>query len=140
MAVTVNFPKEFKKLLGNAGIDLATADIRAIPLTDAYTFADTHQFASSLSGEVTTNGGTRLALTTESWALSGSYARFDCDDLVWTSSGTLVIRQVAIVNYEGSSGDSDREIICVLTNDADLTAASGLDIVWQTPSGLFEIR
>lgn len=140
MAVTAQFTDKFKDYLGDGGIDLNTADLRMAPLTNAYTFDAAHEFADDLSGEVTTNGGSRVSLSGESWGIVSNKGRFDCDDIVWTASGgSLTIRQGAMLDYTGSSGDSDRELLAVFSNDADLTAADGFDIAFQTPNGLFEL-
>lgn len=141
MTITVQFYKNFKDYLGDGAINLNTADTRMIPLTVTYTFAQTHQFASSLTNEVTTNGGTRVALTGETWALATNNGRFDCDDVAWTASGgSLTIRQMALVDYTGSSADTDRELIALFSSDVDLTAGDGTQVKLLTPSGLFEIQ
>jgi hypothetical protein len=141
MPVTANFYRTFKDYLGDGGINLNTADLRVIPLTVTYTFNQAHQFVSSLTGEVTTNGGTRLTLASETWALATNNARLDCEDIAWTASGaSLTIRQFALVDYTGSSGDADRELIALFTNDADLVAGEGTQVKFTTPNGLFEIQ
>ena len=143
MAVSVTFFKSFKDYLGDGAINLNTADLRAIPVLN-YTFDHTDDFVDDVTGsEVTTNGGSRIALTGESWALSSNNGRFDCDDITFTAAGgSLVIDGFILADYTGSSADTDREVICHVDNSTgtDLTAADGLDIVFQTPSGLFEIQ
>lgn len=140
MAVTVAFYNPGKVHLG-AGCNLSTGTFQAIPLTNTYTFSAAHQYASSLTNEVTTNGGTRVTLTTTSWALSGSNARFDCDDLAWTAAGgSLTIRKVAIVDYTGTPADAALPLICLLTSDADLTAGVSTQVKILTPNGLFEFQ
>jgi hypothetical protein len=52
----------------------------------------------------------------------------------------MTMRQFALVDYTGSSGDSDRDLIGLFVNDADLSPGDGTDALWQTPSGLFEIQ
>lgn len=141
MTISVQFYKNGKLYFGAGSINLNTADIRAIPLTSSYTFNQAHDFANDLTNEVTTNGGSRLALTGESWALSGNNALFDCDDLAWTASGgDLTIRHVALVDYTGSSGDSDRELLALISSSVDLTAGNGTQVKLLTASGLFEIQ
>lgn len=141
MALTFTATKSGKDYLGDGSLNLNTADLRAVPLSSSYTFSQTHDFANDLTNEVTTNGGTRVALTGESWALSGNNGRFDCDDIVWTASGgTLTWRNVAIVDYTGSSGDADRELLFILASDVDVSAGDGTQSKILTPNGLFEIQ
>lgn len=141
MAITAQFYPSFKDYLGDGGINLNTADLRAVPLTNTYSFNTAHDFANDLTNEVTTNGGTRVALTGESWALSSNNGRFDADDIAWTASGgTLTIRKVALVDYTGSSGDTDRELAALLTFDADASAGDATQVKILTPNGVFEIQ
>jgi hypothetical protein len=112
-----------------------------VPLTNAYTLVQTHQFATSLTGEVTTNGGARVNLTTTSWFLSGNNGRYDCDDVVWTASGgSLTIRKFAVIDFSGSPADSAAELICLVENDADLVAGDSTQVKFLTPNGLFEFQ
>lgn len=141
MTVTVTFTSKAKDYLGDGALNLNTADLRAIPFTASHTPSVSHDFADDITNEVTTNGGARVALTGESWALSGNNGRFDCDDIAWTaSSGALTIRGFALVDYTGGSADSDRELICYVVNDADLVAGDGTQVKFLTPNGLFEIQ
>lgn len=140
MAVTVSVFNNFKLRLGEGLFNLGTNTLVAIPMTNTYTFSAAHNFISSLTNEVTTNGGTRVTLTTVSWALSGNNALLDCDDITWTASGgSLTIRKVAIANNTTGTSDADRELLFLLTADADLTAGSGAQIKITTPSGLIQI-
>lgn len=141
MAVTVSFTDKIIDYLGDGGINLNTASTRAIPLTSAYTFSAGHNFASSLSGEVTASGGSRFVISAPSWSIVSNEGVYDTEDIFWSASGgTLTIRQFAHVDYTGSSSDADRELLAVYTNDSDLSAADGFTITFQTPNGLFKIR
>lgn len=147
MAITVQFPKSAKDYLGDGSLNLNTADLRAIPLNaiNAYTLDHTDVFVADIASigsiEVTTNGGSRVALTTKTWALSGNNGRYDCDDIAWTASGgTLSIGQVVIADYTGSTGDSDREFVALLTFDALASAGVGTQVKVLTPNGLWDIQ
>jgi hypothetical protein len=140
MAVTVQFYRKFADYLGDGGLNLNTADLRLIPLAAAYSFNAAHDFADDLTNEVTTNGAARVALTGESWALAGDHGRLDCNDIVQTAAGgTLAIDRHALVDYTGSSGDADRELLA-LFNHLGASAGDGASITIQTPNGLFELR
>ena len=140
MAVTLQSYNNFKLRLGEGLFNLSTNELRAVPLLNTYTFAASHVFISSLTNEVTTNGGTRVQLSTVTWALSGNNALLDSDDIPWTASGgSLTIRKVAIVNYSTGTTDADRELLFLLTADADLTAGAGAQIKITTPGGLIQI-
>lgn len=140
MAVTVSFTSKFKDYLGDGAINLNTATLYAIPFTNAYTFSAAHDFVDDLTNEVTTNGGARVALSNPTWALNGNNARFDCDNISWTANtGSLTIRGFIVADYTGSSADTDRELLFEVRNDADLTAGVGTQVLFSTPSGLFEI-
>jgi hypothetical protein len=56
------YPKSLKKLL-QGSINLEGADIKALLLTDSYTFVSTHEFISDLTGEVTGGSYARQAVT-----------------------------------------------------------------------------
>lgn len=146
MTVTVVFYKSAKMLIGGANCDLdlvgSTQDFRAIALTNAYSINQAHDFVNDLTNEVTVNiVSSRIALAGETFALSGNNARVDCDDIAFRASGgSMTMRQFALSDYTGSSGDSDRDLLALFTNDSDLVPGDGTDALWQTPSGLFEIQ
>jgi hypothetical protein len=140
MAVTVQFYRKFADYLGDGALNLNTADLRLIPLAAAYSFNAAHDFADDLTNEVTANGAARIALAGESWALAGDQGRFDCADIVQTAAGgTLAIDHHALVDYTGSTGDSDRELLALFSH-AGASAPDGFTITIQTPNGLFELR
>lgn len=145
MAVTVTFYKSAKILIGGAACDLdlvgSTTDLRAVAATNT-AINQAHDFLNDISGEVSLNiVSSRIALAGESFALSGNNARVDCDDIAFRASGgAMTMRQFHLCDWTGSSGDSDRDLIALFQNDADLVPGDGTDALWATPSGLFELQ
>lgn len=122
--------------LAQAGINLSTADVRALLVTSAYTpDYDVHEFVSNLTNEVVTNGAARVALTTKSLTLDtvNDKAKFTCDPIEFgpASGGTIVARRMILYVY--NAADSAAILIgAVLLDDTaggtDVTAAVGQKI------------
>lgn len=136
MAVALVVSTKLCNLLLKSDIDFDSDDIRAVPSVNAYTPNIAHDFADDITNEVTTNGGSRIQLTSQ----AVSNGNFDAADLLDTASGgSLTIRSWTFVLYQGSTGDADREWLWNLKNDADLTAADGFDVGLLFPSGIFNV-
>lgn len=141
MTITFQPTAKFADYLGDGSINFNTADLRLAPTLNAHTFSTAHDFADDITNEVTTLGGTRVALTGESWALAGAHGRFDCDDPAWLAAGgPLTIRKAVLLDYTGSSSDADREYLGLFTFDADAVAGDGTQVKMLTPNGLIEVR
>lgn len=93
--------------LAQAGINLSTADVRALLVTSAYTpNYDTHEFVSSITNEVTTNGAARVALANKSLTADdvNDRAKFSSDPIEFgpASGGTIVARRMILYVHTGN--------------------------------------
>lgn len=141
MAITFQATNKLRDYLGDGSLNFNTADLRIAPTLDAHTFNVAHDFADDITNEVTTFGGTRVALTGESWALAGNVGRLDCDDVAWLAAGgSLTIRKGVLLDYTGSASDADREYLGLFTFSADAVAGDGTQVKMLTPNGLVEIQ
>jgi hypothetical protein len=117
--------------LAQAGINLSTADVRALLVTGAYTpNYDTHEFVSHLTNEVTTNGAARVALANKSLAAddTNDRAKFTCDpvEVGPASGGTIVARRM--IFYVHTGNDATAILLhAVLLDDT----AGGTDVTAQ---------
>lgn len=109
---TMNFYNSFsiEGLIGT--VDLDSHSFVCIPLSASYTPSAAHSRVSDLTGEVTTNGGSRITLTSVTATQSGGVGKFDADDVTFTQSGgsDLVIRYFAIAD-DTPSGDANKPLL-----------------------------
>ncbi|WP_341258198.1 hypothetical protein [Gordonia malaquae] len=138
MAVSAKLYANFHKSIANKEIELDNDTIKVMLCTSAYTpNQGTHQYKSSVTGEVTgtgyTAGGATLASVTAS--VTGNVFKFDADDVSWPSS-TITARYAVI--YDSTPGsDASRPLIGYIDFGADVSTTSGtFQIVWNS-SGIF---
>lgn len=118
----------FKSLLDKL-IDFGTDNIKIMLLDNSYTFnQDTHQFKSSISGEIAgtgyTAGGQTLTSVTVTYDTSTNTIKMDAADPSWPSSTLTGVRKAVI--YDSTPGtDATRPLIVYLESDADLSTTSG---------------
>lgn len=118
--------------LAQAGINLATADVRALLVTSAYVpDYDLHEFVSSVAAaEVTTNGAARVALANKTLTADNTNdrAKFSCDAINFgpAAGGTIVARRMILYVHTGS--DATAPLVgSVLLDDT----AGGTDVTAQ---------
>lgn len=141
MAVSAKLYANFHKSIANKEIELDNDTIKVMLCTSAYTpNQGTHQYKSSVTGEVTgtgyTAGGATLAFTSSTAvSLTGNVFKFDADDVSWPSS-TITARYAVI--YDSTPGsDASRPLIGYIDFGADVSTTSGtFQIVWNS-SGIF---
>ncbi|AKJ72124.1 hypothetical protein WKY82_09340 [Gordonia malaquae] len=138
MAVSAKLYANFHKSIGNKEVDLDSDAIKVMLCTSSYTpNQGTHQYKSSVTGEVTgtgyTAGGATLASVTA--GVTGNVFKFDADDVSWPSS-TITARYAVI--YDSTPGsDASRPLIGYVDFGADVSTTSGtFQIVWNS-SGIF---
>lgn len=128
-----------KKLLMNGGLDLDTHDIR-IALVMSNTTADTEDTKTTISGgtgfttldEMDGAGYARVALTTEAVTDSGTYGKFDADDVTFTSvsAGTRSVTGALIFRF--ITNDTDNVPIAYIDFGGDFAAnGSNIVITWS---------
>lgn len=135
MAVTINLYNVFKlkQFNGNA-LDLDTDTLKVALFTSSYSPALTDTLYSGLTGEVATgNGYTTGGVTVTTPVFSGTTTQlFDCDDFVWTFTGSKAMRYAVIY------GSSSSKLIGYIDFGTDQTSSSGFTIVLNA-SGLLSI-
>ena len=126
---TFNWYNKGKKHLFGT-IDLETApDVRFLLTSSAYTPSSTaHEFVSSITNELTTNGATRVAVTGEGWTepVAGTWM-LDFDNPTWTASGGSIVARYW-VSYIYNASDSAAPLLAWgLLDDtpADVTTTDG---------------
>ena len=141
VATFVFYPNGMKHLLGAIDIVSGITSIYALLTDSSYTYNAAHEFLSSIVGEVTTNGGARIALTNVTIATSGSEIVVDCDDITWTASGGNLTARNMIIYSNVAGTDAGRQLISFHKLDdtnADITATVGRVLKYNVPAtGLF---
>lgn len=108
--------------LGQAGINLLTADIKFIALTAGYTFSDSHQYVSDLGANIVG----RTAVLGSKTLGSVADGVFDAADSVFSALTGSAVTQLVMVKDTGNDATSPLLLI------ADSTKYTGLPL---TPSG-----
>jgi hypothetical protein len=120
-------------LLGNLAV--STDTLQALLVTDAYTFAETHNFVADVSGSEAA-GANRPTLASKTVTIDTANGRVevDCADLTFTSvsSGQTV---GGVVFFKSVTNDADSYLL----GFADVTdlAANGSDITYTVPADGF---
>ena len=117
------YPKA-KQAFESAAIDLTTDTIKAILVSNAYTYSASHQYLSDLGANTI---GTAVTLT----GISVTNGVFDASDLAFTglsSTGTTN----ALVIYKDTGTGSTSPLICYDALTAtDLTSTTQVNIAWD---------
>lgn len=140
MAVTTKVYNAAITSLANKEIDWGSDTIKVILLTSAYTpNQTTHQYQSSLTGEVSgtgyTAGGQTLANKTE--AFVGQQKRFDADDVTWPAS-TITARYAVVVDTTPGSAATN-PLICYVDFGADVVSSGGAFTIQWDATGIFTV-
>lgn len=114
------------------GLDLATADVRVLLVSSAYTYDADHNFVSDITNELSGTGYLRKALTGEVVAEDDTNDRgtFDADDVVWTGAdfGT----PAAAILYLEAGSDATRELITRIALSPSITTNTGsFTVAWS---------
>jgi hypothetical protein len=118
--------------LAQAGINLSTADVRALLVSSAYVpNYDTHEFLSSVvAAELTTNGAARVALANKALAAddANDRAKFSCDPIEFGPAvgGTIPARRM--ITYVHTGNDATAVLLASYLLD---DTAGGTDVVAQ---------
>jgi hypothetical protein len=125
------YPTIFRHLL-KGDVDLDTAEVKVLLLTDSYTFSASHNDVADLSGEVSGSapGYERKVVSvslTEDLASSGTegcFINFDLDnDATWTSA-TFTCRH-AVMYINASDVDANSKLLYYFDLGANQTVSSG---------------
>ena len=124
----------FKKNIMNGNIDLDTDTIMLALCTSSYTpDADTHEFFSSITNEVTGTGytadGQALASGAVTCDTTDDEGVFDADDVTWSTS-TITARYGILHKDTGASTTSP--LIACLDFAADKSSSAGdFKVAWN---------
>lgn len=129
------YPLFFKSLL-NKEVDIDSDNVKIMLLDNSYTFDKTHQYKSSISGEVSGTGyaagGQQLLSVVVSFDAPTNTIKLDAADPSWANSTITGARKAAV--YDSTPGtDASRPLIAYLEADATLSTTSGtLSITFDT--------
>lgn len=138
MAVTAQMAGKFMLSVLNKEVEADADTWRARLVTSSYAFnVDTHQYASSITNELTTTGGYTaggVALTGVSITYDAATNKviFDCDDIV-VSAATISPRGMVIIDATPGS-DATRPILGFVDFGADVPSSGG-DWTYTVPAG-----
>lgn len=120
-----------KRADGTYTFSLSSASIKAVLLdTGTYTFSQSHQYYSDLSGVV----GSAVALTTKTLTVSTDYVLFSADPISFTGlSGAPTIEAIAFY-YDTGVGITS-PLICYIDTATGLPTAAGQTAVTVTQDG-----
>lgn len=138
MAVTAQMAGKFMLSVLNKEVDVDADTFRARLVTSSYTFnVDTHQYASSITNELSTAGGYTaggVALTgvTITYDSATNKVVIDCDDIV-VAAATISPRGMVIIDATPAS-DATRPIVGYIDFGADVPSSGG-DWTYTVPAG-----
>lgn len=124
----------FKVKVSDGNIDLNTDTIKVALVTSSYTpDQDAHDFFDDVTNEVIgtgyTAGGATLANAAVTQDNTNNRAKFDADDVVWSSS-TLTARGAIIYKDTGNAATSP--LICYIDFGSDKSSSgSNFTIQWH---------
>jgi hypothetical protein len=113
----------------NKEVDIDSDNIKIMLLDDSYTFnQDTHQYKSSITGEVTgtgyTPGGQTLTSVTVTYDAATNTIKMDAADPSWPNSTITGVKKAVV--YDATPGtDATRPVIAYLESDTVLSSTSG---------------
>lgn len=129
-------------LMAKGDLDLDTADVRALLVTNAYTPNVDHDYVSDVvANEYNGSGYVRKALTTLAVSLddANNWVKFASDNVVWTALGAGAAAASYIILYKYNASDNAAELICC--GDFTDTNGNGGDFTVNCPTnGWFTIN
>jgi hypothetical protein len=134
-----------KKKIGNATINLASANFRILLVTSASNFATkTLILAGSLTNEIADGNGystSGKALSGRVWTAGASAQqyKFDVDDPVWTATGGAISNiKAAVILTSGASAGARHLLAYASLTSTQFTLSSGNTLTLQmNSSGVF---
>lgn len=116
-----------RQYIGNAAINLDTADIRVMLVKDTYTFDDTDEFLADM-GAVDNGRTTALQNTTNTLGV------FDADDITLTA--TAAAASNALVLFVHTGADATAKLIAYIDTATGLPVTPGaggtVSITWSS--------
>ena len=127
MATPVVYPQFKLKQHNGNGINLASATIKVMIVTSAYTFSNAHQFRSDITNEVSgtnyTAGGTAISGVT--LGLSGGTVQWIFNDITWLQSAGGFSTGRQFVWYEDTGTAATSKLIMCQTEASDFGNVAG---------------
>jgi len=141
VAVTARLYGPALTSLAAGSINFTGSTVKAMLCTSAYTpNQDTHQFKSSVTGEVSgtgyTAGGVTLASKTVAYDTASNTLTLDAADLSWPSS-TITARY--LVFYVSTGTDATSPLIAYVDFGADVTTTNGTFTYTLPATGLVQL-
>ncbi|WP_041537715.1 hypothetical protein [Carboxydothermus hydrogenoformans] len=142
MAVTAKwYGQALKNILSGNGVNWTGDTIKVMLCTSAYTpDQDTHQFKSSVTGEVAgtgyTAGGATLANKTITYDAANNKTILDADDVTWANS-TITARYAVIYKDTGNAATS--LLLGYIDFGADVASSNGNFTIQWDAGGIFTI-
>jgi hypothetical protein len=133
-----------KELIGG-GLNLASATIKMMLLTDSYTpnratqvdYADISANECANGGGYTTGGAT---LASKSYDQTGGVATFTADPVTWTGSGAGIADVHKAVLYIDDGADDALLAYCILETGGEFTVEDGQELtVTPHSSGILSL-
>jgi malate/lactate dehydrogenase len=132
----------FKKDVISGAIDLDTDTLKVMLVTSAYVpNIDTHTKRSDITNEVSgtgyTAGGATLTTPTVSQDNTNDLAKFDADDITWSTS-TITARGAVIYKSRGGASSAD-ELVAYIDFGSDKVSSSGDFIIQWSANGILRL-
>ena len=106
-----------REYLADGTIDLDTHTFKVMLTTSSYTPSASHTVLADVTSEVTNGNGYLTggqALTSVTWAHSGTTATFDAANPAWTASGGSIANIKNAVIYDDTAASDELLCYCVL--------------------------
>lgn len=142
MAVTAKLYGKGMLALANKEIDWNTDTIKVALVASGYTpDQDAHDYFNDITNELSTGsgytaGGATLANCTATYTGASNVAKFDADDVSWSSS-TLTARYAII--YLSTGTGSTSPLIAYVDFGADVSSTSSTFTITWDAAGIFTI-
>lgn len=144
MAVTSSIVGKTLLAAYNKEVDLLsdTIAVKAYDATDTFDM-DVDDYENDLTGEKTTAngytaGGQTAASKTNTYTGATNVFAFDFADVVWTATGTLTIRKVAVIDTTPGT-TATNPVLTEHVSDVDVSATDAAWTFAPGASGLFTI-
>ncbi len=140
MAVTLKFYGQFHlNLLNNkfnADLEASGTVVKAVLLTDAYTFnQDTHESYADISASEVANGNGYttggLTLTNKSASYASRVTTYDADDPTWAAT-SITAKYCVLVFYTPAAAADKKLILCLDFGENKTTSANTFEVDWDT--------
>ena len=124
-------------------VDYVSDNVAVLLVDNAYTFSETHEYVSNVSGEVVNDIGSgyarqSLASKTITLNTSANAVVFDCADISYTAIDTTNTIAGAVI-YKDSGTDSTSDLVAFIDFADIITNGSDIDLQINA-NGLFRIN